>query len=92
MSTESLREAGYAPKMYDTRHAARSNWGRVGNLRTLAGATLGVIGLGEIGIELAARAKAFDMNVVYHQRTRAAPALEQRLGALCHAQRSAGMQ
>jgi phosphoglycerate dehydrogenase-like enzyme len=38
-------------------------------MRNLCGATLGIIGLGEIGRELATRAHAFGMNIVYHQRT-----------------------
>ena len=70
MSLPALRDAGYTPRMYDTRHAAKSNWGRVGGLRTLAGRTLGIVGMGEIGQELAKRAVAFDMNIVYHQRSR----------------------
>lgn len=81
MSVESLREAGYAPRMFDTRHAAKSNWGRVGGLRTLCGSTLGIVGLGEIGRELAKRASAFDMRIVYHQRTRAPAEVEAVLGA-----------
>jgi len=80
MSIESLREAGFAPHMFDTRHAAKSNWGRVGGLRTLAGTTLGIIGLGEIGRELARRAAAFDMRVVYYQRNRVPAETEAALG------------
>jgi len=34
----------------------------------LAGKTLGLLGMGRIGRMVAARAKAFDMNVVYHNR------------------------
>ena len=34
----------------------------------LSGATLGILGLGEIGRELATRAAAFGMRIVYHQR------------------------
>ncbi|MEH7745722.1 D-glycerate dehydrogenase [Neobacillus drentensis] len=34
------------------------------------GATLGIIGLGRIGEALVKRAKGFDMNVLYHNRTR----------------------
>ena len=38
--------------------------------RDLAGATLGIVGLGAIGVEVAKRARAFDMKVLYHSRTR----------------------
>lgn len=34
------------------------------------GATLGIVGLGRIGEALVKRAKGFDMNVLYHNRTR----------------------
>jgi glyoxylate reductase len=34
------------------------------------GATLGIIGLGNIGYQLARRAAGFDMKVIYHNRTR----------------------
>lgn len=36
----------------------------------LAGATIGILGLGRIGKEIARRAQAFKMQVVYHGRTR----------------------
>ena len=36
----------------------------------LKGKTLGIIGLGRIGLILAKRAKAFDMNIVYYNRNR----------------------
>lgn len=42
-------------------------------------ATLGVIGLGRIGTEMAKRAKGFDMRVLYYSRTRR-PEEEERLG------------
>ena len=38
--------------------------------RDLYGATLGIVGLGAIGLEVAARARAFGMTVLYHSRTR----------------------
>lgn len=42
--------------------------------------TLGIVGMGKIGETLAKRAKGFDMNILYHNRTRK-PENEQRLGA-----------
>jgi phosphoglycerate dehydrogenase-like enzyme len=68
VSIDQLRAAGYAPRLYDRRHTANSNWARVGGLRLLHGSTLGIVGLGEIGRELATRASAFGMRVVYYQR------------------------
>ena len=41
--------------------------------------TLGIVGLGQIGSEMAKRAKGFDMKVIYHSRQRK-PELEQELG------------
>lgn len=35
----------------------------------LSGKTLGIVGMGRIGQALATRAKAFNMNIVYHSRT-----------------------
>lgn len=77
----SLVQAGYRPKLYDPRHCGKSNWGRVAGLGTLQGATLGAIGMGEIGREVAARARAFDMDVLYYQRNRLPEDIEAPLGA-----------
>ncbi|SUP44913.1 2-hydroxyacid dehydrogenase [Veillonella criceti] len=38
--------------------------------RDLKGTTLGIIGLGEIGLAIAKRAQAFGMHILYHNRTR----------------------
>ncbi|MFP7297163.1 2-hydroxyacid dehydrogenase [Neobacillus niacini] len=43
------------------------------------GATLGILGLGRIGEALAKRATGFDMNLLYHNRSRK-PDAEERLG------------
>ncbi len=43
------------------------------------GATLGIVGLGEIGLEMVKRAQGFDMKVVYSSRTRK-PELETQYG------------
>ncbi|MGF6771820.1 gluconate 2-dehydrogenase [Paraburkholderia sp. GAS199] len=43
----------------------------------LHGSTLGIVGMGRIGQAIARRAAGFDMNVMYCNRTRLAPELEQ---------------
>jgi glyoxylate reductase len=48
--------------------------------REIHGSTLGIIGLGRIGEQVARRARAFDMAVLYHNRRRR-PAAEEALGA-----------
>lgn len=78
---ESLREAGFKPRMHDRRHAAAANWGRVHGLRTLFGSTVGCLGLGEIGREVAARANVFGANVLYYQRSRLPEEIEAPVGA-----------
>jgi phosphoglycerate dehydrogenase-like enzyme len=45
----------------------------------LYGSTIGIIGLGEIGREIALRAAAFGMNIAYFQRTRLSPGEEEAL-------------
>ena len=44
-------------------------------------ATLGIIGMGRIGQAIARRAHGFDMKVIYHNRTRVAAQIEQRVNA-----------
>ena len=44
-------------------------------------ATLGILGMGRIGRAVARRAAGFDMRVIYHNRARLAPALEQAANA-----------
>jgi len=46
----------------------------------LQGKTLGILGLGRIGSVLAKRAKAFDMKIIYHNRTRVSKTKEKALG------------
>jgi glyoxylate reductase len=48
----------------------RTGWSRPERLgHDLAGATLGLVGLGRIGSEVARRAEAFGMHVVHHRRS-----------------------
>ena len=47
----------------------------------LQGETLGIIGMGRIGQELARRAKGFGLKIAYHNRNKVAPEIEAELGA-----------
>ena len=49
--------------------------------RDVHGATLGIVGLGEIGLAVARRARGFGMRVLYHSLTRK-PAAEEELGCV----------
>ncbi|MET8449554.1 2-hydroxyacid dehydrogenase [Streptomyces sp. NPDC005209] len=51
------------------------------SLTELSGKTLGIVGLGQIGQQVARRATAFDMTVLYTGRRRLAPGTEERFGA-----------
>ncbi len=64
----------------DTRAGGWKTWSPTGFLGVdVFGATLGIVGLGEIGEAVARRATGFKMRVLYHSRTRK-PALEADLG------------
>jgi phosphoglycerate dehydrogenase-like enzyme len=80
VTVASLADEGYRYKPFDRRHTPNSNWGRVPGIRLLHGATLGIVGLGEIGREIAMRAASFGMRVLYFQRRRMAEADERALG------------
>jgi len=80
-SIERLAGAKRPFKPFDRRHVPGANWARISATRSLHGSTIGIIGLGEIGREIAARAAAFEMNVLYFQRTRLPDAEEAALHA-----------
>ncbi len=66
----SLRALGYKPALFDANHISGANWARIHGLKSLQGATLGALGLGEVGREVAPRARAMGMEVLYYQRNR----------------------
>ena len=76
ISMEQVRAAGYSPKTFDRRYVPNSGWAGITGLRMLNASTIGIIGMGEIGREIALRAHAFGMHAIYSQRTRL-PATEE---------------
>jgi len=76
-----LEALGYRPAKFDPDHVAGANWARIGGLRSLQGATLGALGLGEIGGEVAVRASAMGAEVIYYQRNRMPEEIERESGA-----------
>ena len=81
ISEKQLREAGYVPTRYERAHTPNGNWARITGLITLYQRQLGIIGLGEIGRELALRAAALEMRIVYTQRHRLPAEIEQQYHA-----------
>ncbi|MEN7366279.1 2-hydroxyacid dehydrogenase [Bacillus safensis] len=88
--TESTADLAFALLMASARRIVEaSDWIKDGNWTgwgplLLAGAdvhhkTLGIVGMGSIGTALAKRAKGFNMNVLYHNRSRK-PEAEVQLG------------
>ena len=55
---------------YDTAHTPNANWARIPGLLLLSDMTLGILGMGEIGREMARLGNGIGMRVLYHQRTR----------------------
>jgi len=79
ISVDQLATLGRAYVPFDRRHTPGANWGRFSGMRTLHGSMIGIIGLGEIGREIATRANAFGMTVLYFQRSRLPKADEDSL-------------
>ena len=79
ISIQQFTAAGYKPRFFDRRYTPNANWARIGGLRPLHGSTLGIVGLGEIGREVAIRAVAFGMRATYFQRGRLSGAEEQAM-------------
>jgi phosphoglycerate dehydrogenase-like enzyme len=69
-SVRAVREKNLAARFETGPPRTRFNWASVKGIRILAHQTLGLIGLGEISGEIAKRAAAFGMRIVYYKRTR----------------------
>ena len=73
-----LALARHVPQQHDRVRAG--SWSPVGGVE-LAGETLGLIGLGRIGREVARRAAAFDMRILYHDPVPPTAEITDGLGA-----------
>lgn len=74
------RDMGLEP-VGTTQREYRANWAQIQGVTELKDSSVGIIGLGDIGMEIAKRCRAFEMDVFYHQRQRHAPDVEERFGA-----------
>lgn len=63
------RDMGLEP-IRTTQDDYRPNWAKIEGVMELFGASVGIIGLGDIGMEVAKRCRAFGMEILYHQRQR----------------------
>jgi lactate dehydrogenase-like 2-hydroxyacid dehydrogenase len=76
----SYRLRGLRPEKTAERKIA-FHWMKNQLVHEVVGKTLGILGMGEIGGELARRAEVMGMNVLYYKRTPLSPELEARFGA-----------
>jgi phosphoglycerate dehydrogenase-like enzyme len=73
------RSLGIEPKV-TTERSHGFQWMKMNDsIVELRGQSLGIIGFGDIGNEIAKRARAFEMKVMYYNRTRLEPDLEAEL-------------
>jgi len=73
------REKGLEP-IRTSQRQIRGNWAEI-EVAELQDAAVGLIGLGDIGMEIAKRCRAFGMEIFYHQRQRHAADVEARFEA-----------
>ena len=69
------REMGLAP-VRTSQWNIRPNWPEIAGVGELFGESVGIVGLGDIGMEIARRCLAFGMEILYHQRRRHPPDIE----------------
>lgn len=72
-------ERGLEPAFADQR-ALAMNWPLIRDVDTPSNKTLGIIGFGEIGACFARQARAYDMEILYHKRSRMNEAREAFFG------------
>lgn len=79
LHAHALVTSGYNPKSLKPQQLAY-NWVELKGITCLFGKTLGIVGLGRIGREVAKRAHTFEMKILYHQRHRLTEKEEGALG------------
>ena len=100
---ETTADFGWALLMATARRITESeHWLRAGHWKKwtlegflgadLHGSTLGIIGMGRIGQAIARRSMGFDMQVLYHNRSRLTPALEARANNAVYASKEEVLQ
>jgi phosphoglycerate dehydrogenase-like enzyme len=79
--TSTMNRADWtAPSMLCNEDTFSYNWTRRSGSDTLWGKTVGILGFGEIGRELAAMVKGFKGTILYHKRRPMVPQAEKELG------------
>ena len=77
--TADAADWGRAAHRTDEDHFAY-NWSKRGGIGTLSGATVGILGFGEVGLELTMRLRGFDCRLLYNKRRRLPSHIEERYG------------
>ena len=77
--TAEAADWGTTPQRGDEDHFAY-NWSKRGGIGMLSGLTVGILGFGEIGLELAIRLAAFDCRLLYNKRSRLPAHVEEQYG------------
>jgi len=81
LTGDALTRAGaYDASRVHPDHGVAYNWTRQAPLAGLYGKTVGIVGLGEVGVMAARMAQGFSARVVYCNRTRLSPEKERALG------------
>jgi phosphoglycerate dehydrogenase-like enzyme len=74
-----VRSGDYNPSLVKSVNGVAYNWPELANIGGLYGDTLGIVGLGEVGVLVVERARAFGMTIIYSNRTRLPVARERAL-------------
>jgi lactate dehydrogenase-like 2-hydroxyacid dehydrogenase len=79
-SDRAVRDGCFDPARVHPIDDVAYNWVALPAARGVSGATLGIVGLGEVGTLVAKLARGFGMRVLYHNRHRISPEQERALG------------